>query len=110
MNIKTARQLGEAAGQMALERAERADPEWGDTFMTLLRLYARKMEKTGLTFTGEEFRLWAYKRGLPLPPDARCVGPLFAKAMRDGVIRHRGFAPTISSNGSLRRAYTRGVL
>ena len=105
----SARKKGEEAGNLALARAERAEPEWSDSFMTLLRLYARKMEKMGLTFTGEDFRLWAYKKGLSVPPDARCTGPLFSKAIRDGVITPNGFAPTVSSNGSPKRTYIRGV-
>lgn len=107
---KTARARGLSAADTSLAKATRITPEWSDTFMTLLRLYARKMEKMGLSFTGEDFRLWAYKRGLPVPHDARCTGRLFSIAMEEGIIRHWGFAPTVSSNGSPRRAYIRGAI
>lgn len=43
--IRRARSKGEEMGQKALDRAHKADPEFTDTFMTLLRLYARAMQR-----------------------------------------------------------------
>lgn len=105
--IETARSQGQEAGQRALDRANRCDPEFSDTFMTLLRLYARLMKREGVVFTAEDFRLWAYGRGLPMAGDARAIGPLIRKAVNDGIIQRWGFAPTVSSRGSVRATYTR---
>lgn len=101
---KTARARGESAGNRCLDRAERAEPEWSDAVMHMLRWYG-KIRK--VAWTTEDFRAWAHSRGLPLPTDNRAIGPLIAKATRDGLIRPVGFAATVSSHGAVRRTYVR---
>lgn len=105
--LAAARTLGESAGQAALSRANRCDPEFSDTFMTLLRLFARLRKDK--PWTAEDMRLWAYARGLPMAGDARSAGPLIKKAVREGIIRAAGWAPTVSSRGSCRQTYVRAV-
>lgn len=102
---RAARSKGEEMGQKALDRAHKADPEWGDAAIALLKRYA--LNRGYKPWTCEEFLLWAHARGLPYPPDNRSVGPLIAKATRDSIIKPVGFRPTVSSHGSPRRCYTR---
>lgn len=107
MTAKTqARAKGEAAGQRCLDRAERAEPEWSDSVLHMLRWFG-KIRK--VPWTTEDFRAWAHSRGLPYPTDNRAIGPLIRKAINDGLIQPAGFAPTISSHGAVRRTYVRCV-
>lgn len=106
MTAKTkARARGEVAGNRCLSKAERMSPEWSDSVITLVRLFARKMKRSA--WTTEQFLVWAFAHGLQRPHDCRAVGPLIAKATRDGLIRPVGFAATVSSNGAVRRTYVR---
>jgi hypothetical protein len=105
-----ARQIGEAEGNKAVARAERANEGWADDAATMLRFWlrlprTRLRAANGLGFTGEEFRTWAVSHNLAVPPDNRAFGPVIAKAIRDGVIVGVGYAPTVSSRGSARRTY-----
>lgn len=102
---RAARSKGEEMGQKALGRAERADPEFSARFMALLRMFA--IQRRYRPWTAETFRLWANDRGLSQAGDARAAGPLIKKAVRDGIIKQHGFAPTVSSRGSVRATYTR---
>jgi len=102
---RAARSRGEEMGHKALDRATARDPEWSDSVLRLLKRYA--LNRGYKPWTCEEFLLWAHARGLPYPPDNRSVGPLIAKATRDGIIKPVGFRPTVSSHGSPRRCYTR---
>ena len=105
MPIKQARTLGESAGNAALAKANRRDPEFSARFMALLRQFA--IQRRYRPWTAETFRLWAYDRGLSQDCDARACGPLIKKAVRDGLIVNAGYAPTVSSRGSVRATYTR---
>lgn len=107
MTLKTARSQGQEAGQRALDRAERADAEWSDSVITMLRLFARKMGPQ--PWSVETFRLWAHAHGLAYPTDNRAIGPLVRKAVQEGIIRASGWAPTISSRGSCRQTYVRAL-
>jgi hypothetical protein len=111
MNTKAARQRGEEAGNRAVARTEHELPDWSDQVMSYIRLYARVMWRRAnhYPWTAEEFRNWAEGKGLPPPADARSYGPLIAKAIRDNIIYKWGYAPTISSNGSVRAAYRRAI-
>jgi hypothetical protein len=102
----SARKKGGEAGNLALARAERAEPEWSDAVLHMLRWYGKIHDKP---FTAEDFLQWALARGLPEPTDRRATGPLIAKAIRDGLIVKVGYAPTVSSRGSARATYRRAV-
>lgn len=102
---KLARAKGEQMGQKALDRAHKADPEWGDAVLALLKRYA--LNRGYKPWTSESFLTWALDRGLNEPTDRRAIGPLIKKAVRDGLIVNVGYAPTISSHGSVRATYTR---
>lgn len=102
---RAARSKGEEMGQKALAKTERADPEFSARFMALIRLYA--IQRGYKPWTAEDMRVWAYDRGLSQAGDARAAGPLIKKAVRDGIIKQHGFAPTVSSRGSVRATYTR---
>ena len=103
--VKQARTLGESAGNAALAKANRCDPDFSARFMALIRMFA--IQRRYRPWTAETFRLWAYDRGLSKDCDARASGPLIKKAVRDGLIINAGYAPTVSSRGSVRATYTR---
>lgn len=105
MNTKTARQLGEGSDNACLSKAERIDPEWSDSVLHMLRWFGKI--RVG-AWTCEDFREWAHARGLERPHDNRAIGALIAKAIRIGIIKPTGFAPTVSSHGSPRRTYIKG--
>ena len=44
------------------------------------------------TFQAEDVRIWAYDRGLPLPPHCRAWGAVIIRAKKEGSIRHIGYA------------------
>jgi hypothetical protein len=113
MTTKTqARAKGEAAGQRCVASTERDVPDWSEQAGHYLRWFC-KIRRSILfpdpAWTCEQFRSWAYSKGLPFAKDDRAFGPIIAKAIRDGLIRSAGFAPTVSSHGAVRRTYVRCV-
>jgi hypothetical protein len=71
--------------QRALFSADRKDPGWPDRAFEQLKKY---LEFHGYKeFKSEDMRQWAYKRGLPRPPDERAWGSVIARANKQGIIR-----------------------
>lgn len=96
----------EAGMSSALNHADDDAPGWGDTAYALLRQFAALHAEP---WTCEQFRPWAYARGLTRPPEERAFGPITQKGIRAGVISRVGYAPAASSNGSPKPQY-QGVL
>jgi hypothetical protein len=117
---KQARLKGEEAGSRCVASTERDVPDWGEQALHYLRWFFKikgtpraKKYQFGIfkgnwcVYTAEEIRKWSYDKGLPPAKDDRAFGPVIAKAIRDGLIVKAGYAPTVSSNGSVRATYRR---
>lgn len=103
MNTKAARQR---ADQGIVSSAEHAGAQWLDECSHYLRWYSRLMLRKRQAFSIEEFRNWAYSKGLPVPPEQRSFGAVTQRALRDGVIEATGiFTPSNSSNRSPKMQY-----
>lgn len=88
----------------SLQHANSAVPGWGEHALALLRQYACLQAEP---FTIEQFRAWAYGRGLPVPAEERSFGSVTRKAIRGGVMVRVGYAPATSSNNSPKATYVR---
>lgn len=106
IDFDAARARREAGMTSALEHAESDAPGWGDRAYALLVEFAR--EHAADPWTCEQFRPWAYARGLSRPDEERAFGPVTQRAIRAGAIVRVGYAPAASSNGSPKPQY-RGV-
>lgn len=86
--------------------AEDESAGWADRAFAHLVTYAARKRRP---FTIEDFRVYAVDHGLDEPPELRAFGGVTQRAIRRGVIRGVGFAPTVSSNGSRRALYASGM-
>jgi hypothetical protein len=69
----------------AAGHAERIEPSWSKRALSFIMEYSEQ------TFMVEEVREWAYRCGLPRPPNERAWGGVVSKARKEGLIRHVGF-------------------
>lgn len=90
-----ARAVGLEAGQRSLERAEAIAPEFGEKAFTFIVAHVRDNGPV----PGESATLAAVKAGIN-PPDARAFGPIYAKALRQGLIHVVGYVPRVRGHGS----------
>lgn len=84
MNTATPSQgelLGELGSRRALNHANRQAPKWGDKALQFLIRCPLQ------TFSSEDVRKYAHKRGLPQPPDPRAWGAVIRKAVSTGLIQ-----------------------
>lgn len=86
----TARELATEGMNRAVEHADRVNQHWSVEAGQLLRIYAQINHE----FMTEDLRVWAHKKGLPLPPDPRAWGAVVQAAVRDGIIIRDRFAMT----------------
>ncbi|MNX95386.1 hypothetical protein D3C86_1276580 [compost metagenome] len=93
--VATARAAGLAAGQRSVERAEDECPGFGEQALTFIVDHIRQKGRV----SGESVTLSAVKAGIR-PPDQRAFGPIYAKALRHGLIHVVGYVPRIRGNGS----------
>ena len=77
-------------------------PGWSDQCFVLL---CRFVDERTEPFTIEDFRPWAYSRGLSKPAEERAFGGVTQRAIRQGVMVRVGYKPTASSNGAVRATY-----
>ena len=70
--------------QQAIDHAEQEVPNWAD--LTYQKLNQFVTEYPYLEFMTEDFRKWAYHRGLPEPPHSRAFGGIMARAGKRGLI------------------------
>jgi hypothetical protein len=92
----TARRLGDEAGQRCRGKADEACPGFSGRAFAFLERYAR--ERT--TFNGEDATNAAKQSGIR-PSDDRAFGPIYAKLIRDNVIRVVAFVPRVKGHGSM---------
>ncbi len=75
----------EAGIEQAIENANKKDTTWGEKALEYLRICPYE------TFMVEEVRVWAYTRGLSIPPHGRTWGSVIRKAAKKGIVKHVGF-------------------
>lgn len=104
---RTARKLGAEHGERAEQRANENAPGFSERAIEHVR-QAMLASPAGTTMRGEDLVNGAKLAGIR-PPDDRAFGPVFAKAIREGLIEPVGFAPRVKGHGTAGgRVYARG--
>ncbi|MNL45319.1 hypothetical protein D3C87_1679570 [compost metagenome] len=93
--VAAARAAGAVAGQLSAERAEDECPGFGERALTFIVDHVRQKGRV----SGESVTLSAVKAGIK-PPDQRAFGPIYAKALRKGLIHVAGYVPRVRGHGS----------
>lgn len=105
--VRSARKLGEAAAQAAVDRAEQKDPTFPARAYEHIRT-TMLAAAPDARLLGEDIVNAAKVAGIR-PPDDRAFGAIFAKAIREGVIVPVDFAPRVKGHGTAGgRVYVRG--
>lgn len=89
-----AREARDDGIKRAADHAEATEPGWNGFAYKLLLTFIQTNE----TFMTEDFREWAHKQGLPIPPDSRSFGSIITRAVKAGLITRKGYAPMKSVN------------
>ncbi len=104
---RMARKLGTEAGARAEERANDATPGFSELALAHIR-ETMLAAPAGATLRGEDITNSAKLAGLR-PPDDRAFGPVFAKAIKQGLLEPVGYAPRVKGHGTAGgRVYARG--
>lgn len=99
MDFSEANFLRDDGMNMALLNAESKNPGWQlDAMFYLLRF----LDSINKDFQVEEVRSFAHQQGLAIPPTFRAWGGIVKKAVKEGLIKKVGIAPT--SNAKAHRA------
>lgn len=93
--VRSARKLGSEAGARAADKAEQQDPEFREKALAFIVAYIRQQGEA----TGESATLAAVLAGIK-PQDQRAFGPVYAKAIKQGLIRVIGYVPRVRGHGS----------
>lgn len=94
--VRTARKLGEEAGQRCADKAESNLPEFRARAFAFLKDYARQHRE----FTGEACTLAMRAAGITAHDD-RATGPVYARAIREGVVHIAGMVRRVRGHGSV---------
>jgi hypothetical protein len=78
--------------QLSLFNAEIKIPDWKDRAIQALKNFINENPHMHPAFQTEDVRAWAYKNGLPEPPNHRAWGAVITSAKRKGLIRFIGYA------------------
>ena len=80
---------------------------WAEEAYAAIRWWARYVSPHwNGPATIEEVRVWMYRYTyLEQPPEERWIGPVVQRALREKIIRRKGFAPAKSSHGALKARY-----
>lgn len=104
---RAARKLGEEHGERAEHRANTEAPGFSERALEHIRKSMLDVPASA-TLRGEDIVNGAKLAGIR-PPDDRAFGPVFAKAIREGLIEPVGFAPRVKGHGTAGgRVYGRG--
>ncbi len=104
---RMARKLGAEHGERAEHRANENEPGFSERAIDHIR-QAMLDSPAGASLRGEDIVNGAKLAGIR-PPDDRAFGPVFAKAIRQGLIEPIGFAPRVKGHGTAGgRVYARG--
>ena len=106
IDFEAARARRDAGMQASQWRAEEEEAGWAALAYIAMCAFA---EQETQPWTCEQFRAWATQDGLADSPDSRSFGGGTQRALRAGVIVRVGYAPTASSNGSVKPLYSRPV-
>lgn len=104
LDFEAAKERRERGITASLGHADAVAPPWSEAAYRLLTQY---LHGHNAPFTVEQFRAWAYDRGLGRPPDERAFGGVTQRAIRAGVMERVGYAPAASSNNSPKALYAR---
>ena len=94
--ISTARRFGDQAGEACAAKAEELRADFREKAFAFIRNYAAANAR----FTGEDCTNAAICAGIR-PHDARAFGPVYARAIRDGVMKVIGIVPRVKGHGSM---------
>jgi len=94
--VRDARAVGEVAGDLAADRAEKTDPFFRTRALEFIVGYIRQQGEA----TGESATQAAVLAGIS-PPDQRAFGPVYARALKEGLIRVVGYVPRAKGHGSM---------
>jgi hypothetical protein len=87
--------IGLEAGQRSMERAEEANPGFSERALAFIVEYVRAKGEV----PGESATLAAVDAGIN-PPDQRAFGPVYAMALRRGLIHVVRYIPRVRGHGS----------
>lgn len=105
--VRSARKLGAEAAQKAADRADSEGPGFSERALEHIRQTMSRAAPDE-RIRGEDIVNLAKVAGIR-PPDDRAFGSIFAKAIRDGIIKPVGFAPRVKGHGTAGgRVYARG--
>lgn len=104
--VRAARKLGTDAGEHARAKADGVCPGFSVLAYDFIVVFAATTQGT---FSGEDLTNRIKAFGI-VPHDDRSFGAIFAKAIRNGVIRGVGYVPRVKGHGtSGGRLYASGV-
>ena len=107
MPFAAAREVGHRGAERARGAADRACPGFSERAYAFLCDYAHQQGVRG-TFRGEECTDAMKMAGI-VPHDDRAFGSIYAKAIRQGVIRVAGYCARTKGHGTAGgRVYARG--
>jgi predicted DNA-binding transcriptional regulator YafY len=95
VSLSRARALGRAAGADSVEHAEATDPDFSEKALAFIVDHVRQKGEV----PGESITLAAVKAGIS-PPDQRAFGPIYAMALRRGLIHIVRYIPRVRGHGS----------
>lgn len=91
LNMFSGETLKEKGMAKALANANRVETGWSERAYALLLQFLSGLT-TDRRFMTEQFRKFAYEKGLPAPPSERAHGSIMLRAARAGLIVRIGFA------------------
>lgn len=87
MELSIQHQVTNEAIKRAEDHANAVHPEWSDKALELFKVYLRQQKQP---FMIEDFRAWVDDK-IPTPPTLRAYGPLAARALKLGLIKHEKY-------------------
>jgi hypothetical protein len=88
---RLARDLSTIRMQRAVDHADRVSDKWSDRAFDLLMDFIRSLPD-GAKFMTEDFRRFAYGKGLAVPPSERAFGSIISRAAKTALIFSNGTA------------------
>jgi hypothetical protein len=83
------RRLRDEGIKRAVDHADEKNEGWSDMAFYFLKEYCKVTEE----FMTEDVRMWAQRRGLRNPTHRRAWGAVVVRAIKEGFIERKGYAP-----------------